>query len=145
MIVFGEKLANVYPQGRLISIVNLVNFRILISVLLVTPLVFVIGVFLSHKIAGPVYRINKFLKDVTAGNLATPLVLRHGDELTDLADTINHMTDSLKTTINEQRVVIKRITNEIDSLRKTASCGDAVIRLEKEIKNIKATLEKYKI
>ena len=31
MLMMGDKLANVYPQGRLISIVNMVNFRILFS------------------------------------------------------------------------------------------------------------------
>ena len=38
MLTMGDKLANVYPQGRLISIVNMVNFRILLSMLLVAPL-----------------------------------------------------------------------------------------------------------
>ena len=36
MISFGEKLANVYPQGQLVSIVNSVNFRILASILKLT-------------------------------------------------------------------------------------------------------------
>ena len=34
MILFGEKLASVYPQGQLVSIVKTVNMRILISMLM---------------------------------------------------------------------------------------------------------------
>src|SRR3990167_1474662 len=61
MINLGEKLANVYPQGRLVNIVNIVNFRILLSILFITPLVAVIGIFLSHRIAGPIFRMEKFM------------------------------------------------------------------------------------
>ena len=57
MILLGDKLANVYPQGRLIAIINAVNTRILFSLILVSPLVVTIGIFASHKIAGPIYRI----------------------------------------------------------------------------------------
>ena len=39
MILMGEKLANVYPQGQLVSIVKAVNLRLLASLIFVTPLV----------------------------------------------------------------------------------------------------------
>ena len=96
MMFMGEKLANVYPQGRLVSIINIFNFRILLSMVLITPLVVLIGIFASHKIAGPMFRIARTLRGMAAGDLTAPIVLRKGDELTDIADAINHISDTLR-------------------------------------------------
>src|SRR3989338_11420234 len=90
MVGLGEKLANVYPQGRLVAIVRIVNSRILLSVILVTPLVALIGVFLSHRIAGHIYRMERFLAKIALGDLTSRIVLRNKDELITLADGINY-------------------------------------------------------
>ncbi|MCX5677787.1 MAG: methyl-accepting chemotaxis protein [Candidatus Omnitrophica bacterium] len=153
MILMGEKLSNVYPQGRLIAIINTVNLRILFSLLLITPVVAVIGIFLSHKIAGPIYRIEKFLGDMATGNFAARIVLRKGDELMSVADKINVLNDSLKTTIGSQKSSMGRIVAELDELKKMISSkpGDVlsldknVERLQGEIRNLEAQLGKYKV
>ena len=79
MILMGEKLASVYPQGRLMAIINTVNFRVLALLLLITPFVAALGIYLSHKIAGPIHRIERFLSDMATGNLVSRLILRKGD------------------------------------------------------------------
>jgi len=153
MILMGEKLSNVYPQGRLIAIINTVNIRILFSMLLITPVVVVIGIFLSHKIAGPIYRIEKFLGDMAAGNFASRIVLRKGDELTSVADKINVLNDSLKATMIEQKSNMERIVAELDELEKMIDSKPAdvslldnnVERLQNEIRTLEAQLAKYKV
>lgn len=144
MMLLGEKLANIYPQGKLVSIINTVNFRILLSILLITPVVVVFSIFLSHKIAGPVYRMEKYLRSMSEGNLATPLVLRKGDELSELANGINNLAQSMKLSIGEQRSLLNKMSLEFDTLKKSSTCTDVVTRLEKEIRNLKTSLDKYK-
>lgn len=153
MVLMGEKLSNVYPQGRLIAIINMVNLKILLSLLLITPIVTVIGVYLSHKIAGPIYRIEKFLGDMSSGNLASRIVLRKGDELMSVAEKINILNDSLKTTMGNQKSSIARIVAELDELKKMidSKSGDVLLldrnieSLQSEIKNLESQLMKYKI
>lgn len=153
MILMGEKLSNVYPQGRLIAIINTVNLRILFSLLLITPIVAVIGIYLSHKIAGPIYRIEKFLGDMAAGNFAARIVLRKGDELMSVADKINVLNDSLKTTIGSQKSSMERIVAELGDLKKmvdskpgdVSSLAKNIERLQSEIKDLEAQLAKYKV
>jgi methyl-accepting chemotaxis protein len=153
MILMGEKLSNVYPQGRLIAIINTVNLRILFSLLLITPVVAVIGIFLSHKIAGPIYRIEKFLGDMSTGNFAARIVLRKGDELMSVADKINVLNDSLKTTIGSQKSSMGRIVAELDELKRMVNSkpGDIssldknIERLQNEIKDLETQLAKYKV
>ncbi|MFH1189477.1 MAG: methyl-accepting chemotaxis protein [Candidatus Omnitrophota bacterium] len=153
MVLMGEKLSNVYPQGRLMAIINTVNLKILLSLLLITPIVAVIGIYLSHKIAGPICRIEKFLGDMATGNLASRIVLRKGDELMSVADKINVLNDSLKATMGSQKASMTRIVAELGEMKNgidsksgdTSLLDNNIERLQKEIKELESQLEKYKI
>jgi len=153
IMMFGEKLANVYPQGRLVSIVNLINIRIVISVLLVTPLIAMIGVYLSHKIAGPIFRMERYVNEMATGNLQTRLVLRKGDELLSLAEGINSLSESLKTTFINENTNLARISKELEILRSLASSkhldissiNSSADRLDMEIIALKREIERFKV
>lgn len=57
--------------------------------------VMVMGVLLSHHIAGPLYCIKKHIIQVTEGKTdLEPVKLRDGDFFVDLADSLNEMLDS---------------------------------------------------
>lgn len=96
-VLLGDKLANVYPQGRLVSILRTVNIKVAINMFFVGLLCLGIGIVASNKMAGPIYRIIKYINDVLAGNDTKRLTLRKGDELTDLAEAINGLVDKTKT------------------------------------------------
>ncbi|MDP3791788.1 MAG: methyl-accepting chemotaxis protein [Candidatus Omnitrophota bacterium] len=153
MLLLGDKLANVYPQGRLISIVNMVNVRILLSLLLITPLVFIIGIYASHKIAGPIYRIEKFLKAMASGELSEPLTLRKNDELVALAEGINNVAESIKATIRQEREHLAKSAVSVDALRRLAqsksvdhhTLENTVEKLGDEISKASLELNRYKV
>lgn len=63
--------------------------------LLVFLSLMIFGLFLSHRIAGPIYRIERYLIEVAAGNESlAPVKLRDGDFFPEIAgivnNTINH-------------------------------------------------------
>lgn len=153
MLLLGDKLANVYPQGRLISIVNMVNSRILLSLLLVTPLVVVIGIYASHRIAGPIYRIEKFLNDMASGELSERLTLRRNDELVSLADGINRVGESLKVTIKQGREHLITTAVSLDALRKVAqsksidrsALENTIEKIGDGLDKVNKELAKYKV
>lgn len=94
--LLGEKLGNVYPQGRLVVTLREINFIIAFRILCLVPLIAVIGILLSHKIAGPAYRIERALREIGKGNLDIQIKLRKYDELQGIAEAINEMTSDLK-------------------------------------------------
>jgi len=153
MILMGEKLANVYPQGRLLYIVKTVNFRILLSAILVTPLVVMLGIFLSHRIAGPIFRMEKFLKDMAAGNLASRITLRQGDEMATLAGGINNLAEALSSSINIQKSLANSISGNLSSVKRAmesrsrdmSEITSAVTKVDSEVKVLSKELEKYKV
>lgn len=153
MLTMGDKLANVYPQGRLMSIVNMVNFRILLSMLLMAPLIVIIGIFASHKIAGPIFRIEKFLGAMADGDFSSPVSLRRNDELISLANGINRVVDSVKATVKREKAQLDNVSASAENLRKIAeskpinhaALDKALDKLSEEVASLNRELEKYKV
>ncbi|MBU1061906.1 MAG: methyl-accepting chemotaxis protein [Candidatus Omnitrophica bacterium] len=119
--LLGEKLANVYPQGRLLGVLQTTNLTLVKNLLLSSPLIFILGLLFSHKIAGPIFRIEKTLDDIAKGNLALRVRLRRGDELGDLADIINAMIEKLNNTVKLDKMVSSKIQKDLDAIRKIIS------------------------
>lgn len=107
-------------------------FAELVAIIIVT----FIGVFVSHTMAGPVYRFEKVLDDVAGGELDSHFNLRTSDEFQDLAGSINNLIATLNSKVAEIKVYSNNITNlmnEIDS-PKSMTVYD--------IENIKNTMQK---
>lgn len=56
----------------------------------------VLGIFITHRIVGPVHRMKRLCRQVGTARLSVREGLRRGDELEDLFDTFVQMTYSLK-------------------------------------------------
>ena len=94
--LLGERLAMVYPQGRLVEIFRSVHFAFFINLLVIMPFIFYGSILFSHRIAGPLPKIYQALKHISSGNFDVRLVLRKNDELKELADGINDLATNLK-------------------------------------------------
>lgn len=142
MLLMGGRLADVYPQGRLVSIVSMVNTRILLSLILVSPLVAVIGIFVSHRIAGPLFRMERFLNGMAAGDFSSWLTLRKKDELIALANGINRVIDSVRGTVESQKTHLGRISDSLSSIKHNAESKHmSKVELDKEMDVIMAELD----
>ena len=56
----------------------------------------VLGIYFTHKVAGPIYKMKLLLKQVADGRLNVNSKLRKGDELQDFFDVFAGMVDNLK-------------------------------------------------
>jgi hypothetical protein len=59
------------------------------------PLMTCIGIVLTHRIAGPAYRMTEHCKAIAAGEPVTTCKIRKGDELRELCDALNAAIDHL--------------------------------------------------
>ncbi len=59
-------------------------------------LIGVLGIFITHKVAGPIYKMKLLLKQVADGKLKVAARLRKGDELQDFFDVFANMVDRLR-------------------------------------------------
>ena len=95
-MLLGEKLADVYPQGRLVSIFRTVHLALIVDALILLPIIFWMSIIFSHRIAGPLPKIYETLKKIGRGEFDQKIVLRKHDELTELVNVINEMAQNLK-------------------------------------------------
>jgi len=152
-MLLGEKLASVYPQGRLIYVFKAANAALMRNLLLASPFIFLLALISSHKIAGPIYRIEKDMSEIARGNLALRIKLRRGDELQDIADAINAMTEKLGNDIalnkNSSAKILKglgELKNLITSSSSDRTKIDLVIdELQKTISEADSSLSHWMI
>ena len=90
---------------------------------------FLAAVFFPYAFAGPLYRIEKELVDIGKGNLTKKIKIRKGDEVGDLADSVNVMVEGLRANIKK----IGDISGHIDELVEQAP-GENVDDILKKIK-----------
>jgi len=64
--------------------------------LLITLVIAVWSLFVTHRAAGAVYHIKKVIEDIRAGNATARVHLREKDEFQDLASSFNQMMDELQ-------------------------------------------------
>ena len=77
----------------------------------------ILSIFVSHRIAGPVYRFERSAKVIAEGDLSLRIRLRKGDELQELADAFNQMTESLESIVFNDRKVLKRLEKVLKTLK----------------------------
>ncbi len=133
----SEKLANVYPQGRLVMVLRNANMKVLMSTAVVLPIAVWVGIMFSHRIAGPWYRMEVILREIAEGSLIKRVNLRKGDELQSLGEAINEVTDNL-------RLMAKENIEYIDSLDDTLKSFEDELKKD-SLDEIKAGLLLSKI
>lgn len=102
-----------YATGMNSTTVSIVNSRVvvkstgdfllpiliqtfLVVIVLVGAAAILVTLFVSHKIAGPLYRLKKAMEQLSEGDFKAEVKLRQQDQLKDLADTFNTMVRKLK-------------------------------------------------
>lgn len=65
---------------------------LLVSFGMLLPLTIAVGILVTFRIAGPVYRFEKYLKAVLRGEEVGPCRIRKGDEFQELCELINQAT-----------------------------------------------------
>lgn len=100
-----------------------------------------ITLFLPGKIAGPLYRIENDLKEkISKGDLTVKMILRKGDDVTDLAEAINMTIGKLRHKVEK----ISKPAGELDA-RIKAMEGKADKEVEKLSAKINEALREFKL
>lgn len=76
----------------------------------------------SHKIAGPLYRLNKEIAKFGEGNLSVNFTIRSGDQLKELASSLENMASNLRGKI----ATLKEKCNEAYALLEQSGAKDKV-------------------
>jgi methyl-accepting chemotaxis protein len=108
-----------FEYANLDTIWSNVNILLFVRVPILVVFVSLFSLILSHKIAGPVYRFEQSSKRIANGDLSLRIKLRQGDELKELADIFNKMTENLEMFVVKDREVIDRVIDVINQVPMT--------------------------
>jgi len=100
----------------------------------------VVFIFLSHRIAGPLYHFEKALKNAGAGDLTARIDLRRTDELTVLKESINALLESMDSRLGR----VKKGLAELEGLPLNANDPQAASKLKAKIDSIKDAIGYFK-
>ena len=87
---------NLLHDPVIVSLFTTTGMILAFELLLLGPLVIWMGLWLTHKVAGPLVRIRPALEQMEQGRFDTRLSLRKGDALVELADDVNRLAESLR-------------------------------------------------
>ncbi|MBI5573249.1 MAG: HAMP domain-containing protein [Elusimicrobia bacterium] len=120
---------------------DLAAFHLLLAVksLVFMVLVAFISVYFSHRIAGPIYRLEKdLLHMVNEGDLTKQFRLREKDELKELAEALNTMTANLRTKLLSDEQFREEARIKITEILKILKEKETISAEEKNIVIAKA-------
>jgi len=156
IVLFLSAVLIYFFGGRSVSanfyqaILEIKNTRALIlpSLVISVILAAVIGIilisikflFISHQIAGPLYRLEKVIREITAGNLLIHTKLRKKDEMKELADDVNAMVALYREKLGSVKMSLELLEQELGR-EGTPDMGVVVSRLNE----IKREIEYFKL
>ena len=111
-VEFGWPLANKpFHTADLIFIV-----KILVFTLVGGGFFWLLSAFAGHRIAGPIFKLDQSLKEVTKGNYTLRINFRKKDFFQDIAHTFNEMNQSLEQNFQATDKLLAKIKNKVDEL-----------------------------
>lgn len=81
---------------------------------LMVVLIGLLGIYVTHKIAGPVYKMKRLLGQVGQGSLRVEARLRKGDELRDFFEAFTKMVASLRALEKQQLDLVDKAIDAVD-------------------------------
>jgi methyl-accepting chemotaxis protein len=124
--------------------------RIWLAIFISMAISAIISLFVTHKFAGPLYRIEQILRKVEEGHFPTSVRIRHGDDIQQLAGMLESAFKAIASAlkgIQEQQALAAQ---ELAALRRRVQAGsngdilrglERIGRSHKEIENILASFK----
>jgi methyl-accepting chemotaxis protein len=117
-------------QSRLIERGYVFFGAVIASALLLLVLgVGLAGVVVTHKVAGPVFKMKRLLRELGRGHFSVVARLRKGDELKDFFDAFNQAADELR---RRQEDEIQQIDAVLEQLREARTGDDHTVSAARE-------------
>jgi methyl-accepting chemotaxis protein len=142
--IFREaELLSEEEKATLKKALSSVNGSLIPKLLILAILIFIGGIFVSHKIAGPIYRIERSAQAISAGDLRVNFKIRKQDELKEAASALEAMVGSLHDDIQKIKAASIVLENKVNALTGCLKPEDAK-HIKDLINEIYTVTSKYK-
>jgi len=144
LLYYYNKQTNTVAFENLRVIVKSTSDFILPIVLAVLVIVTIIAaiatilmtLFTSHKISGPLYKLEKELEKMEAGDFSSPIKIRSSDQLQRVALRFDNMRLNIKESLSSIKSNWKDLNEQLKS-KKDKSISDSIAKIDEEINKFK--------
>ena len=105
---------------------------------LLVVLIGILGIYFTHKVVGPIYKMKMLLRQVGDGMLNFYGKLRKGDELQDFFEVFAQMVEKLK---DRQRREVTELEAAMDAAKASGASDDAIEKIQHVRDEMKAALD----
>ena len=140
---FAEKATTVSFVNSRVVVQNTADFlapllmqTFVISTIIIGMATIIITLFISHRIAGPLYRFKKVLGSLGEGNFALAFKIRHKDSLQDMSVAFNDM-------IANVQKKFEVIDTDLKNLKGKLEAGD-LKEIKKSVSEVDKALHNFK-
>lgn len=125
------------PNGPAVGLLNerrekLIQLLVILQALFLS-VTFLVSMFVSHRIAGPLFKLKQFFRRASEGDTFSTLSFRKADHFQDLARSYNDMMSGLR---HNWASKLESTEKEIESALKSCT-GSAKTELEKALHSIR--------
>ncbi len=120
-----------------------VNRSLIPKITILVLLMFFGGIFISHKIAGPMYRIERSAQAIREGDLRVNFNTRAGDEMKEATSNLGEMVKSLRDDVEKIKSANIALDSKVELLSGCLPAKDSQ-SMKDAIGQIKSVLSKYK-
>lgn len=89
---------------------------VVIVTIIVSLAAMIVALFVSHKIAGPLYRFKKVIQALTEGDFSSDFRIRHLDQLQDIADVFNKMIARVRSELKSLKDNFYSLKEKLDNI-----------------------------
>lgn len=117
-----------FPIVLTLSIINLLVMCVIISIVVL---------YASHRIAGPMYRFNEAIGEITGRNLQPLTKIRDRDQLGGLSDSLGRMAETLSGDFAAMKKGVEEIKTKIPEENRPREVMDKIKELETIVNSYK--------
>jgi len=102
----------------------------------------IVGIFSSHRIAGPIFRLQRHIREMSKNVLNTPIRIRVNDEFQELASTLEELRLVNLDQSNKRHEQLNKLKDVLDKIDQSLGSGSASSR--EDLDNIRKEVEELK-
>lgn len=151
--LISEQFAGISAAAALPAVFQKINLLLMFELPIALLIAAWASIVVSHRVAGPVYRLEKIATKISQGDLTSYLRLRKNDELKDLGSAFNSVIENMQVLVVKDRHLIcelSQLTERLYGDLKNKKINEAealtlIRRLNDIIGELRTLVMQYKI
>ena len=138
---------------RLEGIVTLDKLIIDLNRIILTKIIFLVPVsiclgglitmFIVHRIVGPLFRVDRTMHQIAGGIIPRPIKFRSGDELKDLAESVNAAAGKIGEVSEKNKTTIEKASGHAERAMEFLKSSESDGKAREELEHLKKSLEEF--